>query len=73
MAKAQEIFNQTQYAIQGRSIFDITTYTRDLTYRMRAVRDSWLILIDYKKAFDSIRHKYLFRVMEKLNFGNKFK
>ena len=39
---------------------------------MRAVKDSWLISIDYKKAFDSIRHKYLFKVMERMNFGDKF-
>ena len=39
---------------------------------MRAVKDSWLISIDYKKAFDSIRHKYLFKVMEGMNFGDKF-
>ena len=72
MSKAQEIFNETQYALRGRSIFDLMTYIRDLTYRMRAVKDSWLISIDYKKAFDSIRHKYLFKVMERMNFGDKF-
>ena len=31
--------------------------------------DGVLLLIDFKKAFDSIDHEYIYKVMEGLNFG----
>ena len=32
-------------------------------------KDSLLLLIDFRKAFDSIDHDYIYRVMKALNFG----
>ena len=32
-------------------------------------KDSLLLLIDFRKAFDSIDHDYIYKVMEALNFG----
>ena len=32
-------------------------------------KDSLLLLIDFRMAFDSIDHDYIYKVMEALNFG----
>ena len=31
-----------------------------------------LLAIDFDKAFDSLTHSFLFKVLEKLNFGEYF-
>ena len=35
----------------------------------KSKKDGLLLLIDFRKAFDSIDHDYIYKVMESLNFG----
>ena len=64
--------NQSAY-VKGRSIFDaVRTIDDVLEYCSRFDMAGTLLTIDFEKAFDSINHKYLFKVLEAFNFGPLF-
>ena len=61
--------NQNAF-IKGRSIFDaIRTINDVLEYAKITNRSGILVTIDFEKAFDSLNHTYLFKVLHKYNFG----
>ena len=33
------------------------------------LKKGMMILVDFKKAFDSISHKYIYKVLDKFGFG----
>ena len=61
------------YCIPGRSIYDNINLIRDAIFYANA-EDIPLALInlDQKKAFDNVDHSYLFNVMKKMGFGDRF-
>ena len=64
--------NQNAY-VKGRSIFDaVRTIDDVLEYTKHTKFSGILIAIDFEKAFDSIDHKYLFKVLHAFNFGPVF-
>ena len=49
-----------------RTIDDVVQYTKQID------PSGILITIDFEKAFDSLSHKYLFKVLHAFNFGSYF-
>ena len=65
-------YNQNAY-VKGRSIFDaVRTIDDVLEYTKRSEQSGVLVTIDFEKAFDSLDHKFLFKVLHTLNFGPSF-
>ena len=57
-------------SMKGRSMFDNITLTRDLIYDSNIRKNTLnIVSVDQRKAFDSISHKYLFKLLEYLNLG----
>ena len=60
-------------SIKGREIFDNTFLLRDTIDHATAKNvPTYIISYDVKNAFDSINHNYLYKVLEKFNFGEIF-
>ena len=65
-------YNQNAY-VKGRSIFDaVRTIDDVLEYTKRSEQSGVLVTIDFEKAFDSLDHKFLFKVLHTFNFGPSF-
>ena len=65
-------YNQNAY-VKGRSIFDaVRTIDDVLEYTKRSKQSGVLVTIDFEKAFDSLDHKFLFKVLHTFNFGPSF-
>ena len=59
--------------IKGRSILDgVRTIEDILEFAKLTDQSSILLAIDFEKAFDSLNHHFLLKVLEKLNFGTHF-
>ena len=64
------IHNNQNAFIRGRSIFDaVRTIDDVLEYAKITNKSGILVTIDFEKAFDSLNHTYLFKVLQKYNFG----
>ena len=62
-------YNQNAY-VKGRSIFDAVGTIDDVFEYTKHTKFSGIfIAIDFEKAFDSLDHKYLFKVLYAFNFG----
>ena len=56
--------------IKGKSIFDaVRTIDDKLELAEATKRSGILVAIDFEKAFDSLDHSFLFKVLEKFNLG----
>ena len=66
-------YNQSAYA-QGRSICDAIRAIDDKVQYTKQIDTSGVLIstIDFEKAFDSLNHKYLFKVLHAFNFGSYF-
>ena len=71
---APQIINRDQAGfIPGRSIFDQVKTTKLVTDYMNSVsRTGAIVALDQEKAYDKILHPYLWEVMRKLEFPEKF-
>ena len=58
--------------IPGRDISDNILSIKDVIDISTDLDDAYLISIDQEKAFDRVSHSFLFKILEKLNFGNVF-
>ena len=59
--------------IMGRSILDAVRTIDDILEFAKVTECCGILLaIDFEKAFDSLNHSFLFKVLEKLNFGEYF-
>ena len=59
--------------VKGRSVFDTVRTIDDLLELAQITNKSGiLVAIDFEKAFHSLDHTYLLKVLEKLNFGTYF-
>ena len=65
--------HENQYAKPGKQIFLIANLLRDLWWDASDSKlDAYFVLLDFKKAFDSIEQHWLSRVFHKMNFPAKF-
>ena len=65
-------YNQNAY-VKGRSIFDaIRTIDDVLEYTKCSDQSGILVTIDFEKAFDSLDHRFLLKVLRTFNFGPSF-
>ena len=65
-------YGQNAY-VKGRAIFDAVRTIGDiLDYTRHAKMSGILVAIDFEKAFDSLDHVYLFKVLNAFNFGPSF-
>jgi retron-type reverse transcriptase len=65
--------SQTAY-VPGRSVMDNTRSNRFIKeYCNRKNIKAAIISLDAKKAFDSVDHKYIDKVLDKYGFGNNFR
>ena len=68
--------HESQYAVPGKPIFELNQTLRDLFEEMKEcdnnLQDSFFISFDFAKAYDSINQTFLFKVLEKMNFPEKF-
>ena len=59
--------------IPTRSIFsNLSLYRNVIEHSQKKKTKGFLISLDQEKAFDRVNHQFLYRVMEKMNFGNIF-
>jgi hypothetical protein len=59
------------YALKGQSVLDNAHLHRNVVDYCNQKNINWaFISLDQEKAFDKIVHKFLFKVLEKFNFGN---
>ena len=64
--------HENQYAKPGKQIFSIANLRRDLWWDASDSKlDAYFVLLDFKKAFDSIDQHWLSRVLHKMNFPAK--
>ena len=65
--------SQEQYCGKDRSIVECNNATRDLFYYINENKlTGALINIDLQKAFDSVDHSFLFKIMKKMGFAESF-
>ena len=59
--------------MKGRSIFDaVRTIDDILEYTRHTKMSGFLVAVDFEKAFDSLDHTYLFKILIAFNFGPSF-
>ena len=70
----QESIHWSQYSVPGKREWELNTLIRDIYQEMEEQMnsDSFLVRIDFKKAFDSIDMGFLYRVMQKMGIPLKF-
>ena len=62
-------FNQNAY-VKGKTIFDaVRTIVNIMEFTERYQMNGLLVAIDFKKAFDSINHDFMFKALSVFNFG----
>jgi len=58
--------------VKGRSVFDAERTIDDILEFAEINSHDILVAIDFEKAFDSLNHNFLFKALEKFNFGLYF-
>ena len=68
-----QIISDTQFACPGRKISSATHMLRDIyDYANERNQESYIISIDFIKAYDSVDREFLTRVLTKFGFQGKF-
>ena len=68
-----DLTQEQQYAKPGKQISSATTLLRDLWRDVcTSETDAYFISVDFLNAFDSIDQRWLFRVLQKMNFPTNF-
>ena len=69
----KELIHETQFAQPGMNMNNMNTLIRDLVDDMNiSDEDSFFVSIDFRKAFDTVSHDFLFKVFEKYGFPPQF-
>ena len=59
--------------VKGRLLQDSTNnIAQTIKYAEKKKCMAHIFSVDFKKAFDTLEHKYLWTVMERMGFGSKF-
>jgi len=65
----KQIISEQQHACPGLSTHTAMIVNRDACYEaQKSKTDSFFVAVDFRKAFDSINHDWLIRVLRKKNF-----
>ena len=68
-----ECIHESQYSVPGKKEWEINSLLRDIFHEMDDQNnDSFLLAVDFRKAFDSVIPSFLYKVMEKMGFPIKF-
>ena len=68
-----DILHNSQFAKKGKSIKDMNNLIRDIVDDMEDQSvDSFLLQVDFRKAFDSISHEFLNKCLKKMGFTDNF-
>ena len=69
----EKIIHDSQFAQPGKDIQEMNTIVRDLVTDMEmSSTDSFFVSIDFRKAYDSVNHDFLFTVLEQYGFPTDF-
>ena len=70
----EKSIHSSQYSVSGKKDWELNCAIRDIFDEMRSGSsvDSFLVRVDFKKAFDSIDMGFLYKIMEKMGFPCKF-
>ena len=70
----KDYIHPSQFSAPGRREWELNNLIRDIYQEMEAetIYDSFMIRIDFAKAFDSIDMGFLYKVMEKMGILRKF-
>ena len=69
----KEIIHESQYAQPGKDINEMNCLVRDLIDDMKvSTNDSFMVSVDFKKAYDTICHDFLFKILQKYGFPVQF-
>ena len=70
----QDYLHSSQYANKGKTIWELNCLLRDLYSEMQndSNLDSFMLKIDFQKAYDSVNMGYLYKVMRKMGLPSKF-
>ena len=69
----ERIIHDSQFAQPGRDIQEMNTVVRDLVDDMdRSSTDSFFVSIDFRKAYDSVNHEFLLKVLGQYGFPDGF-
>ena len=67
------IIHRSQTALYGRTIGDNIHLVRDIIdLANKTDEDAALLFLDQEKAFDRVDHQFLYKVLEKFGFGDRF-
>ncbi|CAK8678480.1 unnamed protein product [Clavelina lepadiformis] len=65
----KEVIHEHQYATKGKQLSEATILLRDLHENAkRKMQNLYFLSLDFKKAFDSIEHNWLMRVLTEMRF-----
>ena len=70
----ENYIHSSQFANKGKKIWELNCVLRDIFNEMNADsgNDSFMVRIDFRKAFDCINMNFLYKVMEKMGLPIKF-
>ena len=69
----ENIIHGSQFAQPGKDIQGMNTVIRDLVTDMeRSSTDSFFVSVDFRKAYDSVNHNFLFQVLGQYGFPRDF-
>ena len=70
----ENYIHSSQFANKGKKIWELNCVLRDIFNEMNADsgNDSFMVRIDFRKAFDCINMNFLYKVMEKMGLPIKY-
>ena len=70
----ENCIDESQFAKKGKKMWELNCVIRDLFMEMAHENcvDSFMLRVDFQKAFDCISMEYLYKVMEKMRLPSKF-
>lgn len=69
-----KVIHDTQYAfLEGRGMLDSVVIANEVIHEAKSVGMSAMVFkVDFEKAYDSVRWKFLFYMLRRMNFGEKW-
>lgn len=69
-----KVIDENQYAfLEGRGMMDSVVIANEVLHEVKNLgKPSTIFKVDFEKAYDSVRWRFLFYMMRRLNFGEKW-